>query len=136
MLLSSFFSSSIDSSDGLARSIYELAQQSSVNFVIDSIPVSEGVRKFAKDNKLELSDLVFYGGEEYEIVATIPRSKIGKARAVAARSNIKLFEIGWAEKGEGVVYIINNGGPGKLNKKNDASKKRITLLNKGYDHFR
>jgi len=48
-----FFSSSIDSSDGLSISLHELAIQSKVNIVIDDIPSAKGVRDFAKTNHLD-----------------------------------------------------------------------------------
>src|SRR5207237_8794347 len=47
--LAKFVSSSIDSSDGLAISLYELAGQSGVNIVIDTMPAAEGVEKFAQE---------------------------------------------------------------------------------------
>src|SRR5215203_1445685 len=47
-LLGKYFSSSIDSSDGLGISLYELAKQSKVDFYINDIPVPKGLIEFAK----------------------------------------------------------------------------------------
>ena len=56
----------------LATSIYELASQSKgVDIVIHSTPAVEGLDNFALENSFDRHGLVFYGGEEYEIVATI-----------------------------------------------------------------
>jgi thiamine-monophosphate kinase len=67
---SHFLTSCIDSSDGLAISLYHLAESSKVKFVLDRIPVSHGLEDFAVDNKMKSSDLAFFGGEEFELVCT------------------------------------------------------------------
>jgi len=103
-------SSSIDSSDGLALSLYEIAMHSKVGIVIDNLPITDDVKRFATTNNLSLNDLVLYGGEEYEIVATIPRNKLNKAQRLAKRI------------GESVIVI------GKVTK--DFSKVRLFLDNR------
>ena len=121
--LAKYFSSSIDSSDGLAISLYELAKQNKVNFVIDIIPSANGVKDFAEDNYLKAKDLIFYGGEEYEIVATIPQLYLKKAEALARKSKLKLHVIGKVEYGNGKVFTINEDG-------------RYSILDdRGYIHF-
>jgi len=116
--LAKFFSSSIDSSDGLAISLYELAGQSGVNIVIDIVPAADGVEKFAQENGLDAHELVFHGGEEYEIVATIPKSRLNRAISAAKKSGIALHIIGRVQRGPGDVFV---------------GKK--LLENKGYVHF-
>lgn len=121
--LAKYFSSSIDSSDGLAISLYELARQSKVNFVIDIVPSANGVKDFARDNHLKAKDLIFHGGEEYEIVATISKLYLKKAEALARKSKLRLHVIGKVEKGNGKVFAINEDG-------------RYSLLeDRGYIHF-
>jgi thiamine-monophosphate kinase len=105
--LAKYFSSSIDSSDGLAISLYELARQSKVNFFVDHIPAVNGIKEFAKKNHLDDKSLVFYGGEEYEIVATIPQANLERARSLTKRSKLKLYVIGRVEKGYGNVFTRN-----------------------------
>lgn len=117
--LAKYFSSSIDSSDGLAISLYELARQSKVNIVIDDIPIAEGVERFARENGLDAHELVFHGGEEYEIVATVPKAKLGKAQAAAKKAGVQLHVIGRVQRGSGDVFV----------------GKRL-LENRGYVHFR
>ncbi len=68
--VSKYLSSSIDSSDGLALSLYHLAESSRVDLQLDSLPIADGVERFAASNKLHPSDLVLFGGEEYELVMT------------------------------------------------------------------
>jgi thiamine-monophosphate kinase len=122
--LAKFFSSSIDSSDGLSISLYELARQSKVNFVIDDIPSAKGVRDFAKTNHLDYESLVFYGGEEYEIVATIPRVKLKDAESTARRLNLRLLIIGKVAKGSGKVFLVDT-----------RTGRQGQLENRGYIHL-
>jgi thiamine-monophosphate kinase len=108
LALARYFSSSIDSSDGLAVSLYELASRSEgVDFIIYSIPSVEGLDKFAKENSLDKHELVFHGGEEYEIVATISPTKIRQAEAAARKAGVSLHVIGRVQKGSGNVFARN-----------------------------
>jgi thiamine-monophosphate kinase len=68
-----FLSSCIDSSDGLAISLYHVAESSAVNIKLDRLPKFEGVDRFAVENGLDASQLVLFGGEEYELVCTYPK---------------------------------------------------------------
>ncbi len=70
---SRFFSSCIDSSDGLAISLYHLAESSKVNFDLDRLPMNSGVDQFASENSLLSRELVLFGGEEYELVCTFSK---------------------------------------------------------------
>ncbi len=119
LALARYFSSSIDSSDGLAVSLYELASQSKgVDIIIYSIPSVEGLDKFAQENSLDKHELVFHGGEEYEIVATISHTKIRQAEAAARKAGVSLHVIGRVQKGSGNVFARNR-----------------LLENRGYMHF-
>ncbi len=119
LALARYFSSSIDSSDGLAVSLYELASQSEgVDIIIHSIPAGEGLDKFAQENNLDKHELVFQGGEEYEIVATISHTKIRQVEASARKAGVDLHVIGRVQKGSGNVFVRNR-----------------LLENRGYVHF-
>jgi len=71
--------SSIDSSDGLAWSLHELAMCSRLGILIDNIPVSKDVIKFADSHRLSTTDLALYGGEEYHLVLTVRPDKFDAA---------------------------------------------------------
>ena len=108
LTLARYFSSSIDSSDGLAVSLYELASQSEgVDIIIYNIPFVEGLDEFAQENSLDKNELVFHGGEEYEIVATISPTTISQAKAAARKAGVNLHVIGKVEKGTGKVFARN-----------------------------
>lgn len=73
--ISKHLTASIDSSDGLAISLYHLAEASQVDIVLDKVPIAEGVAEFASRVGRNASDLALFGGEEYEIVCTYDKSK-------------------------------------------------------------
>ncbi len=82
------------------------------------MPAADGVEKFAQENGLDAHELVFHGGEEYEIVATIPKSRLNRAISAAKKSGVALHIIGRVQRGPGDVFV---------------GKK--LLENKGYVHF-
>jgi len=131
-----FFSSSMDSSDGLSCSLYELAQQSDNDLFINKLPVSKDVHDFAIRNSYNIEDLVFFGGEEYETVATISKSNFKMVEAIAMRQNIKMHVIGEVTNGTGKVYLSyddkNNKKPSS--NRNNNNKPRL-LKNQGFLHF-
>ena len=117
---SPYFTSSMDSSDGLSTTLNEMARQSKCRFVIDNIPAKNGVEKFAKHYKKDFESLVFHTGEEYEIVFTIPKKFKSKIKTIAKTTRTPIIEIGSVTKGKG-VYIQND--------------KLVRLADKGYHHF-
>ena len=70
-LVGSRFTSCIDSSDGLALSLYHLAESSGVDLLFNKVPVAKGVKEFAAKNNLAAEDLALFGGEEFELVCTL-----------------------------------------------------------------
>ncbi|MDG6922389.1 MAG: thiamine-phosphate kinase, partial [Nitrososphaerota archaeon] len=66
-------SSCIDSSDGLAISLYHLAESSRVKIGLERIPSTPGLEDFAKRYGKSASDLALFGGEEFELVCTFDR---------------------------------------------------------------
>ena len=106
--ISDYISSSMDSSDGLSATLNEMSLQSKKKFVITKLPTKSDVEKFAKMNKIKLTDLVFCGGEEYEIVATVSGDNLEKVRQIAKMYKVPLFEIGYVTNGQNVVYFQEN----------------------------
>lgn len=79
---------SIDSSDGLAWSLYEISRNSNVGFLIDNLPVAPETQKFAERHNLNPIKLCLYGGEEYELVLTIKPELWKKAEKTCALTKI------------------------------------------------
>ena len=120
--IAKYLSSSMDSSDGLSTTLNEMSRQSSKRFVITKLPSHQDIEKFAKENRIRFTDLVFNGGEEYEIVATVSPKNLPKIRKIARRLKIPLFEIGHITKGKNVFYQQEN--------------KITTVQDKGWLHFK
>lgn len=120
-----YFSSSMDSSDGLASSLYELSKESGVNLLIeeDKIPIPPNLKKFLSINNLDFHDLIFYGGEEYNIVGTITKKNLLEISNILKMHHLKLYIIGRVVSGNGRVFVLTSDGNKKL------------LNNKGYTHF-
>ena len=114
-------SSSMDSSDGLSTCLNELSNQSRKQFVITKLPVNSDLVDFTTKNKMNLSNLVFNGGEEFELVCTVSVKNLPKIYKIAKRKKIKLFEIGYVARGKNVVSKSNG--------------KRFTIHDKGWKHF-
>jgi len=85
LAVSKYLSSSIDSSDGLAMSLHSISEASGVGIRLDELPSVAGLDEFASRNSCSAEELVLYGGEEYEIVGTVPKNSIREAQR-AARS--------------------------------------------------
>ena len=117
-----YFSSSMDSSDGLSATLNEMSRQSKKKFVITRMPSDNDILEFAVSNKLDPNDLILNAGEEYEIVATTSKSNLPKIKNHAKKHGIKLCEIGYVTKGSGVFYKRN----GKL----------VKIKDKGWEHLK
>ena len=113
--------SSIDSSDGLAESLYELARLNNVGFIIEDPPISADARRYAEKFGANLFDLVFYGGEEYELVLTIRPDFLDEAIKAVERAGGRLFVIGRVVE-EGGIRVRWDG-------------RWIKLEERGYRHF-
>lgn len=112
----------IDSSDGLAWSLHEIAKASNVGFLIDKLPTAGEVEKFAKINKLDLVELTLYGGEEYELVLTIKPRLWRKVENAVERVGGKLLPIGKVTAEKQVLLEIDG--------------KRHTIEPRGWEHFK
>ena len=102
-------SSSIDSSDGLSSCLQELSASSKKRFVITKFPVKDDVKDFVSMNKLDLKDIILNGGEEFELVCTVPSKNLEKVKRNAKKLKIDLYEIGIVTRGKHVVLKNNTG---------------------------
>ena len=111
-------SSSIDSSDGLAWSLHQIAEASRVGINLHTIPIATEVERFAKEHRLSALELALYGGEEYELVVTVKPQSFNKLK----RRVPSLKRIGIVKKKRfGVAAQI--GG------------KQVTVEARGWQHF-
>ena len=116
-----YFSSSMDSSDGLSTTLNEMSKQSKNKFIINKIPALKDLEEYSKSYKLDLNNLVFNGGEEYEFVFTAPQKYRKVIEKNAKITKTKIIEIGHVTSGKGVYLEKNN--------------KIVRLKDKGWKHF-
>jgi thiamine-monophosphate kinase len=111
--------SSIDSSDGLAWSLHEIARNSQVAFHIDRVPIAREAAYFGSLVNISPVRLALYGGEEYELVFTFKKRDLVKVKKAVP----SILVIGRADRGPAKVTAVAGGG-------------RIEVEPRGYEHFR
>ena len=117
-----YFTSAMDSSDGLSTTLNEMSKQSKKKFIINKIPIDTNLNNYLKKQNKDLNKIVFHGGEEYEFVFTIP-SKYKKIIIKNAKLlKTPIIEIGYVTFGKG-VYLEDKG-------------KKIRLKDLGWKHFK
>jgi thiamine-monophosphate kinase len=115
-------SASVDSSDGLAWCLHELAKMSGVGFLVNSVPVADEVRRFAEFNGLDALELALYGGEEYELVVTIKPKLWADAEVAVEGVGGRLLPIGKVTRDKRVLLDVDG-------------KKRV-IEARGWEHFK
>ena len=81
----------LDSSDGLARSLHQLAAASDCGFAVESpLPIDDAVDAVAADER-DRRDLGAFFGEDFELVCTLPRERVADVRE---RLSVPLTQIG------------------------------------------
>jgi len=96
-----YFTSAMDSSDGLSTTLNEMSKQSKKKFIINKIPIDTNLNNYLKKQNKDLNKAVFHGGEEYEFVFTIP-SKYKKIIIKNAKLlKTPIIEIGYVTFGKG-----------------------------------
>jgi thiamine-monophosphate kinase len=115
-------SASIDSSDGLAWSLHELARTSGVGFLVDCVPVADEVRRFAEFNGVDALELALHGGEEYELVVTVKPKRWADAELAVKTAGGRLLPIGKATRDMQVLLEVDG--------------EKIPVEPRGWEHFK
>ncbi len=117
-----YFSSSMDSSDGLSTTLNEMAKQSGKKFIVDQMPSNKDLEDYVKKKNLNLNSIIFNGGEEYEFVFTVPVKYRKNIIKNAKLSKTPIIEIGYVTSGKGVFLKNIN--------------KNIIVKDLGWKHFK
>ncbi|GEO09547.1 thiamine-phosphate kinase [Segetibacter aerophilus] len=99
--------SMMDVSDGLSSETLHICKQSNVGCVVyeDKIPVNDQAKQYAYKLELDPTACALSGGEDYELVFTVPQSDYDKLVL-----NEQISVIGYITDIEEGVHIITKGG--------------------------
>jgi thiamine-monophosphate kinase len=105
-------SASMDVSDGLAGDLAKLARVSGVAASVEAknVPLSDAAAAVVGADAASL-ETALTGGDDYEIVCTVPPAKIAAFRAAATAANVPVTEIGGIAAGEGARFVGADGKP-------------------------
>ena len=105
-------SAAMDVSDGLAGDLAKLCRASQVAAEIEvaRVPLSDAAKAVLAAEPAML-ETALTGGDDYEIVCTVPPAKADSFRAAAQAANVPVTEIGVIEAGEGAHFRDAQGQP-------------------------
>ena len=103
-------SAAMDISDGLVGDFAKLCRVSAVaaDILVPRIPLSDAARAVMAADPVAL-DSALTGGDDYEIVCTVPQAKADGFRAAAKGANVPVTEIGEIKPGEGARFLAADG---------------------------
>jgi len=118
-------SAMIDISDGLSTDLWHICEESGTGASLDAaaIPIHPSASRIGKNQRQPRRsgvalDLALYGGEDYELLFTAPKSE----RVPSRIAGVQITRIGEITRGRN-MHLVRNG-------------KRELLLPKGWEHFR
>ena len=122
-VLHTFANTSIDISDGLISDLEKLINKQKLSFRIDlnTIPISNNLRKMIKEKKFKKKDFISQG-DDYQILFTANPSKSRIIRKTAKSLGLKISKIGKISHNIGKSLFLDEKG------------EKIALKNNGYYH--
>jgi thiamine-monophosphate kinase len=106
-----FASAAMDVSDGLAGDLAKLCRASGVSARVEvaRVPLSAAARAALRSDQ-SLIEPILTGGDDYEILATVPGSKLVAFRTAASSFGIELSEIGEIVAGPDAPRFVGGDG--------------------------
>ncbi len=114
--------SAIDSSDGLYASLNQLSKTSKVGFLIEKLPIEEKLLRFISRKGLDPIQIVFYGGEEFHLVFTVPPSDWPKVESTLRSEGLTAIKIGKVISGSETIVV--------------QDQRTVKLHEGGWEHFK
>jgi len=110
--LSGLASAALDVSDGLIGDLGHIAETSKVACVVEAerVPLSQAARA-ALTGAPELRESALTGGDDYELLFTVPPEREAALAAASQRVGLPVTEIGVVAAGEGVRVLDAAGQP-------------------------
>ena len=104
-------SAAMDVSDGLAGDLAKMMRASGTTAAVDleAIPLSTAARA-ALAGDPRLLDLLVTGGDDYEILCTVPEDRVAAFLSAAASAGVDAVVIGTVQNGEGLPVFRDRAG--------------------------
>jgi thiamine-monophosphate kinase len=117
-------SASMDVSDGLVGDLGHICAASGVSAEIDAgaVPLSEEARAFLPRDPTALATILG-GGDDYEILATVPPDRAAAYAADAAAAGVPVTAVGRILAGAGTPVVL------------DADRRPLALVSPSWVHF-
>jgi thiamine-monophosphate kinase len=117
-------SSAMDVSDGLAGDLSKLCAASHVSALIDvpRIPISDAAQSVLAHRAVDIEAMIS-GGDDYEILCTVPEVRSTALTAAAARAGVALTAIGTVIEGSDAPRFLDGEG------------RELPLVHRSYSHF-
>ena len=114
-----------DITDGLAWELHKIAAASGCGIEIEEkkIPILDETNKVVNICEVDLTELIMYTGEDFELILTIKPSKWKLIQEICKKNNVKITQIGKVTDKKNIVNMVNRKGEVK------------PLQKKGYDQF-
>lgn len=122
-VLRQYASAAMDVSDGLAKDFLTLCRVSAVGGDLDlmAVPLSPGARRAIASGRIDRQHLIT-GGEDYEVLATVPAPRAAEFEAAAARAGVTVSRAGRIRSEGGVRFL-------------DAEGNSVRLAATGWEHI-
>lgn len=113
-----------DISDGLASEAWEIAEASGVGVRLDAalIPVHPDLREYGEAVGKDPLDWILYGGEDYQLVGSMPANAFGEAVQAFDQAGLSLYAIGEIHASAASVTLSHKDGD-------------VPVAKRGYNHF-
>ena len=118
--------SMIDISDGLVQDLHHICKQSGTGAIIyeEKLPLSPAFSKVCIDNKLKYLPLILNGGEDYELLFTLPPDGVKKLYRQFQKAKALVTHIGEITKSSNKVSLVRKNG-----------KREVLPKLSGFNHF-
>lgn len=118
-------SAMIDLSDGLASDLRHLCEESGVGAVVEAaaLPLSPALVEYARQVRRDPLDYAFTGGEDFELLLTVPEGRVARLMQLVRQERIKVSQIGRVFPRASGIRLKGAGG------------RRLPFPRRGYEHF-
>jgi thiamine-monophosphate kinase len=123
-LIGAHASAAMDVSDGLAGDLDKLCRASgaAAEIEVERVPLSAAARA-ALARKPALIETILTGGDDYEVLATVPARKVAALRRQASAAGVPVTEIGTVTAGKGTARFLGRDG------------ERLVFAHPSFSHF-